>query len=225
MLQGDDAQALALEAGDDLAGQAACERVRLDQDEGPVHWGGLLRVYCGGASKDAVASGSSSSSSAPLERRRRLRLRGVGVTPGISASQYGQMRHDGSSGLAQFDARVLELAHAARAAQEVTLDLGVAVRAQEVVQRVQPRLGRLHLELALAHVLEVLGRADDHVDDGPHEREQRGRRRAGDEHRIGDAPARIGIRVVDERQPHDHEDEDQQLDGRVEAVVGDAEEA
>ena len=39
---------------------------------------------------------------APLERRRRLRLRGAGVTPGISASQYGQMRHVGSSGLAQF---------------------------------------------------------------------------------------------------------------------------
>ena len=32
-----DAQALALEAGDDLAGQVARERVRLDQDEGLVH--------------------------------------------------------------------------------------------------------------------------------------------------------------------------------------------
>src|SRR3954451_11913235 len=39
VLQGDDAQPLALEASDDLAGQAACERVRLDQDEGPVHSG------------------------------------------------------------------------------------------------------------------------------------------------------------------------------------------
>jgi hypothetical protein len=111
------------------------------------------------------------------------------------------------------------------ASQEVLLDLVVAVRAQDVVERVQPRLGGLHLELALAYVLEVLGWSHDHVDDRAHEREQGGRRRTADEHRIGDAPPRIGVRVVDERQPHDHEHEDQELDRRVEAFVVDAEEA
>src|SRR5690349_12147398 len=46
VLQRDDAQALALEAGDDLAGQPARERVRLDQDEGPVQ-GSVLRWGAG----------------------------------------------------------------------------------------------------------------------------------------------------------------------------------
>ena len=36
-LERDDAQALALEAGEDLAGEVARERIGLDQDEGPVH--------------------------------------------------------------------------------------------------------------------------------------------------------------------------------------------
>src|SRR5436190_11431713 len=49
-------------------------------------------------------------------------------------------------------ARVLELAHAAGAAQEVALDLRVAVGAQLEPGGVQAGLGRLHLELALADV-------------------------------------------------------------------------
>src|SRR5512133_537306 len=225
VLEGHDAQPFALEAGDDLAGQAARERVRLDQDEGPVHWGGLLRVLLRrrfegrrrlGLELELVRAARAPAAPAAAWRGRDARDLGLAVR--ADAPRRVQR-------LGAVHARVLELAHATRAAQELALDLGVAMRAQEVVQRVQPRLRRLHLELALAHVLEVLGRAHDHVDDRAHEREQGGRRRARDEHRIGDAPARVGIRVVDERQPHDHEDEDQQLDGRVEAVVGDAEEA
>src|SRR3954470_13417959 len=89
--------------------------------------------------------------------------------------------------LAARDTGVLELALAVRAAQEVLLDLVVAVRAEQVAHRVQPRLGGLHLELALAHVVEVLRRADDHVDDRADEREQARDRRAGHQHGIGDA--------------------------------------
>src|SRR5919198_5233959 len=59
--------------------------------------------------------------------------------------------------LAAVRARVLELAHTVRAAQEVLLDVLLAVRADEVAALVQARLGGLHLELALAHVVEVLG--------------------------------------------------------------------
>src|SRR4051794_4195855 len=43
--------------------------------------------------------------------------------------------------LATARARVLELAQTARAAQEVLLDFRVAMRAEEVVQRMQSRLG------------------------------------------------------------------------------------
>src|SRR3954452_7054965 len=67
--------------------------------------------------------------------------------------------------LAAGHARVLELAMAVRAAQEVPLDLVVAMRAQQVAELMQPRLGRLHLEFALAHVFEVLRRTNDHVHD------------------------------------------------------------
>src|SRR5215208_3024025 len=51
---------------------------------------------------------------------------------------------------------VLELAQAARAPEEVLLDRLVAVRAEAGGQLVEPGLGGLHLELALAHVVEVL---------------------------------------------------------------------
>src|SRR5262245_6474283 len=92
--------------------------------------------------------------------------------------------------LAAVHAWVLELAHAVRTAQEVLLHLVVAVRAQDVVERVQARLGGLHLEVTLADVLEVLGWSHDHVDDRADEREERGGGRAADQHRIGDAPPR-----------------------------------
>src|SRR5947209_10830050 len=70
---------------------------------------------------------------------------------------------------AAVDARVLEPVQTAGTNQEVALDLVVAVGAQAVVELVQTGLSRLHLELALAHVLEVLRRAHDHVHDGAHE--------------------------------------------------------
>src|SRR5438309_4659622 len=46
-------------------------------------------------------------------------------------------------------APLLELAQAARATYEVGLDPVVAVRAERLVELVQPRLGRAHLQLAL----------------------------------------------------------------------------
>src|SRR5262245_29940162 len=125
--------------------------------------------------------------------------------------------------LAAVHAWVLELAHAVRAAQEVLLHLVVAMRAEDVIERVQARLGGLHLKVALADVLEVLRWSHDHVHDRADEREERRRCRAADQHGIGDASPRVGVRVIDERQPYDDEDEDQQLDGRVQRVVGDAE--
>ena len=86
--------------------------------------------------------------------------------------------------LAALGARLLEPAQAARAAQEALLDLEVAVRAGLLVEAFQPGLGGRDLELALAHVVEVLGRAHDHVDDRADEREQRGGRGAAHQHRV-----------------------------------------
>src|SRR4051812_27597079 len=54
----------------------------------------------------------------------------------------------GIQGLGAVDARVLELAQAVRAAQELRLHEVVAVRAQVLVQLVQAGLDGLHLELA-----------------------------------------------------------------------------
>src|SRR4051812_49774112 len=62
-------------------------------------------------------------------------------------------------------ARLLQAPQAARAAQEALLDVEVAVRAVHALRLVQARLGGRDLELALVHVLEVLGRAHDRVDD------------------------------------------------------------
>jgi hypothetical protein len=99
------------------------------------------------------------------------------------------------------------------------------VRAQLVVEVGQARLGRGHLELAQADVVEVLRRAYDRVDDRADEGEQRGGRGAPDQHRVVDAPAGVGVRPEDERGPDHDEDEDQHGHGLVEAVVGDPEDA
>src|SRR3954467_15379704 len=87
-----------------------------------------------------------------LERRRRLGLELELVRPARAAAAPAAARRGRDARdlrlavradaprrvqrLRAVHARVLELAHAARAAQELALHLGVAVRAQEVVQRV-----------------------------------------------------------------------------------------
>jgi hypothetical protein len=93
------------------------------------------------------------------------------------------------------------------------------VRAQLEVHRRHARLGGLHLELALAHVVEVLRGAHDHVDDRPDEREEDRRgRRAADQHGVGDPPSRVRVRPVRQREVDHDEEEDHEVDGQVEAV-------
>ncbi len=125
--------------------------------------------------------------------------------------------------LAADGAGLLEPAQAARAAQERLLHLEAAVLAAEVLDAGQPRLGRGDLELALAHVVEVLGRAHDQVDDRPDEREQRRGGGAGHQQRVGDPPAGVGVGPVDQREPDHHQEQDQQVDREVQPVVLDAE--
>jgi hypothetical protein len=87
------------------------------------------------------------------------------------------------------------------------------------------RLRCLHLQLALAHVVQVLRRPDDHVHDRPDEREQRCSCGAADQHRISDAPARVGIRPVNERQPDHHQEQQQQIHDQVDRAVLDPKDA
>ena len=224
MAQRGDPQPLALEAGDDLAGQVAREGVRLDQDQGPVHVG-LRRV--GGQREDARRLGlARSASSDVVEPRRRRRLLDAGGAAPVSASQYGHIRHAGSSGLAAGVAAVLELAHAARAAQEVAPRPRSRSAGTAGSRAARSRASAACISSSRsAHVVEVLRRAHDHVDDRPDEREQRRERRAADQHRIVDPAPGVGERPEDERQPDDDEDEDEDVDGRVERVVVDAEDA
>ncbi len=116
-------------------------------------------------------------------------------------------------------AALLELAHAARTAQVVRLDLVVAVRAERVLEIGQPRLGGGHLELAQAHVVEELRRAHDQVDDRPDEREEGRERRADDQQRVVDAPASVGERPEDQRQIEHAENEQRDAGVRLQRAV------
>src|SRR5829696_7742605 len=98
-----------------------------------------------------------------LEGRRRLALEIRSGAPPPAARQRRTPWHLGLAVRAHLPlrlqrpaaarARVLELAHAVRAAQEVLLHVLLAVRADEVAALLQPRLRRLHLQLALADVV------------------------------------------------------------------------
>jgi hypothetical protein len=92
-----------------------------------------------------------------------------------------------------------------------------------VLDVLEPGLGRRDLELALADVVEVLGRAHDQVHDRPDEREQRRRGRAGNQHRVLDAAASVAVGPVDQRQPDHHEEQQQQVDCKGQPAVFDAE--
>src|SRR5690242_2609868 len=89
------------------------------------------------------------------------------------------------------NATLAQFAQTAGAPYVVALDRVLAMRALSRLELSQARLRGLCLDLALVHVFEVLGRAHDHVDDRAHEREQRGRDRAADQHRVGDPAARV----------------------------------
>src|SRR5579862_303656 len=62
------------------------------------------------------------------------------------------------------DARLPELRRADRADEEAQVDLRAADGADEPPAR-EPVLHRLDLELPLAHIREVLGRTEEHVDE------------------------------------------------------------
>ena len=126
------------------------------------------------------------------------------------------------------DARLLQPGRADRADEEGRLDRGAADGAVQVALR-QPLLHRPDLELALAHVLDVLRRAEEEVDDRADERRHEPEhRRHRDEPRILDPPARVLVDPVGGREPEDGDEEDRQVArhhprARVEEVVDSSE--
>src|SRR5215217_1683568 len=115
VLQSHDPEPLALEAGDDLAREAALERVRLHQDERAVHqpayWGRSRPARAGrstaavsevapgrGEGRWAACRGGTAPAAAPARRGRRRVPSAAWPT---SASQKGQIFQRGSSGFPQ----------------------------------------------------------------------------------------------------------------------------
>ena len=124
-------------------------------------------VYCELGRCRSRRGGCSALRVAKLDRRR--------LSTGVS--QYGQTCQSASSGALAVRARLLQLRRADRADEERRLDLGAADRAVQVAPG-EPLLHRLDLELALAHVLEVLGRPEEHVDQRADERRDERRARS-----------------------------------------------
>ena len=158
-------EAAALEAGDDLAGEAAAHAVRLDEDEGRF------------ARHAAAESRGGRRARQPLGRRPRAREASTGSPSRSTGRSARATRRAGRT-----TGRRAGGASCRRAREVRRLDLRAADRAALVVLR-EPLLHRLDLELALARVLEVLGRPEEHVDDRAEERreeadERRERRRA-----------------------------------------------
>ena len=165
-------QAAALEAREDLAGEAALDGVRLREDQGALD--GHAAAELSGRARRALRRG--------LRSRQRHRL---------AADRRLAVRADLPRGLERpvaHPARLAEFRRADRAHEEVGVDRATADRAL-LLTLIEPPLHRLDLELALAHILEVLGRAEEHVDERPEERrdradhrrdpDQRGSRTAG----------------------------------------------
>src|SRR3954469_17282494 len=118
---------------------------------------------------------------------------------------------EGLEGRLAVDACLLQLRRAHGTDEKVRADLRAADRAVEVAAG-QPLLHRLDLELALPHVLEVLRRAEEHVDEGPDERrdkpEHDGHR---DQDRVLDAALRVLVHPVADGEPENDQEENEQV--------------
>src|SRR6266508_5335551 len=108
-------------------------------------------------------------------------------------------------------AGLLQLRRADGADEKLVRDLGAADRAVEIAAG-QPLLHRLDLELPLAHVLEVLGRAEEHV----HERadvgnDQSDRDGGRDQHRVLDSALGVFVDPVADREPERDQEKEEQV--------------
>src|SRR5207248_1852301 len=106
-------------------------------------------------------------------------------------------------------ARLLQLRRAHRTHEVIDADLRATHRAVQVTAR-QSVLHRTDLELTLAHVFEVLGRAEQHVDEWTDERNQAEADARPEEEGVLDAAARIFKDPVGEAEPEQHEHEERE---------------
>src|SRR5947207_10359954 len=108
-------------------------------------------------------------------------------------------------------------------AQVRALDRVPAIGTGLLLELPDAELGGTGLELALAGVLQELRRPQDRVDDRADVRKERGHGGAGNEHRVLDPPRRVQVGPGDQRDPDDHEKEDEEVHEEVQALVRDAE--
>ena len=169
-----------LEARDDLAGEAALDGVRLGEDQGALDGHAAAELYPLGVPVLRV--------SCPAGRRP-LRASATGASTGTGVAQYGQTCQAGSSGRSH-------VTHGARSfvvQTGQTRKSGSTSAAADLalhLVRAEPALDRPDLELALADVLEVLRRAEEHVDQRAEERRDRAdERRERDEERLARSAA------------------------------------
>src|SRR5215207_2476062 len=109
--------------------------------------------------------------------------------------------------------RLLELRRADGTDEKRHVDLGPADRAVEVAHR-EPLLHRLDLELAFAHVLEVLRRPEEHVDDRPEEGRDRAEHRGHADHpRVLDPAPCVLVDPVGRCDPEHEEEEEREVPG------------
>src|SRR5581483_4703327 len=93
--------------------------------------------------------------------------------------------------------------------EERRLDSSSADRALAAARR-QPLLDRADLQVALAHLVEVFGRPEEHVDQRADERQQqRDDRREGHQPLVGDAAPRVLVRPEPDCEPEHDADRDQ----------------
>ena len=148
-----------------------------------------------------TASGRRLGDERPLERLDQVD-RADGCATGVS--QYGQICQTGSSGAVAGDARLASAGSCRPGRRGTPRRRGAGRPGSAPRPSAEPLLDRPDLELALAHVVEVLRRAEEHVDERTEERRHEAeQRRQRDEPRVLDPPASVLVDPEADREPED----------------------
>src|SRR5919198_3757603 len=183
-----------------------------------------IRERMSPARRRSIASGliRMSERSTAIERGSLLGAAPASGRPDLERREFDRGRLDGSlavrtdlpEGLERRLAvgpRLLRLRRAHGTDEEIGRYFRPAHRAVEISPR-EPFLHRTDLELALAHVLEVLRRTEEHVDERPevrrNEAEDHGHRH---EQWVLDPASRVLVHPVADREPEDDQEEEEQV--------------
>src|SRR5437763_4991081 len=175
---------------------------------------GLIRISdrSSAIERTSLLGASSPSGRSYLEGRELHRCR---LHRGLAVRTHLPERFQGRLAIG---AGLLELRGADRTDEELVRHLGPADAAVEGAAG-ETLLHRLDLELALAHVLEVLRRPEQHVHERAevwdHEADRHG---GGDQDRILDAPLRVLVDPVADREPERDQEEEEQVENDVPGI-------